>query len=313
MIALWIAAGVFAALLAAVILFSWKLSGMIVHPKVWDYAACFDEEVQKGRVDRARFESGYRREEFTLLSPFGYHLHCALLPHREGAAFPDGRPRVVVIVHGYTYCLFGSVKYADLFWDLGFDCVLYDHRNHGLSDKAVTTMGVNEARDLSAVCDWAFDRFGPDAVLGTHGESMGAATVMLQAPQDQRLSFAIEDCGYSDLTKELKHNIRRSYHLPPFPFLPLASLFSELRGGVRFSTVVPKDAVARCADLPMLFLHGEDDDFVPVWMVHDNYAAKPGRKAIRTFPHAAHAQSLISDPAAYRACVTGFLKENGVL
>jgi fermentation-respiration switch protein FrsA (DUF1100 family) len=190
---------------------------------------------------------------------------------------------------------------------------LYDHRNHGLSGKAPTTMGYDEAGDLSAVCDWARGRFGQDCLLGTHGESMGAATVMLHAPQYPGLAFVIEDCGYSDLRAQLKHNVRQTYHLPYCPFVPLASLFSKLRGGVYFHEVVPVEAVARCGSTPMLFIHGEKDDFVPYPMVFDVYSAKPGTKELKTFPNAAHAESYGSDPREYRRCVSAFLHDVGVI
>ena len=313
MTVLWILLCVLAVLAIAVLFVSWKLSGMIVRPKVWDYCDCAGEEVKRGNFERGWFEEAFHPEEFTLHSQYGYDLHCALWPHPEGVSFPDGKPRVAVIVHGYTYCLIGSVKYARIFHDLGFDCVLYDHRNHGLSGKAPTTMGYYEARDLSAVCDWARERFGNDALIGTHGESMGAATVMLQASQDPALSFVVEDCGYSDLRAQLRHNVKQMYHLPYFPFVPLASLLARLRGGVPFKKVVPLDSVAKCDSLPMLFIHGEKDDFVPYEMVHENYGAKPGMREIKTFPEAEHAASFTSDPQGYRACVTSFLKDAGVI
>ena len=313
MLALWIVLYVLAALCVASIVISWKISGMLLHPKIWDYSTVVDEEEKRGSFTRAWFESECHLQEFSLRSNYGYDLHCALWPRAEGVSFADGKRRVAVIVHGYTYCLLGSVKYARIFHDLGFDCVLYDHRNHGLSSKAPTTMGYYESRDLSLVCDWALERFGSDALIGTHGESMGAATVMMHAPQYPKLAFVIEDCGYSSLAAQVRHNIRQTYHLPSVPFLALSNLFFKLRGGVFFRQVSPVDAVKQCPGLPMLFIHGEDDDFVPYEMVHINFAAKPEPKEIRTFPGAAHAKSLSSDPEGYRACVTSFLERSGVI
>lgn len=313
MLALWIFLYLLAAVCIASGILSWKISGMLLHPKIWDYSAVVDEEEKRGHYTRAWFENECHLEEFTLRSQYGYDLHCALWPRSEGAAFADGKRRVAVIAHGYTYCLLGSIKYARIFHDFGFDCVLYDQRNHGLSGKAPTTMGYFESRDLSLVCDWALDRFGSDAVIGTHGESMGAATVMLHAPQYPKLSFVIEDCGYSSLFEQVRHNIRTSFHLPNVPFVPLSNLFFRLRGGVFYGQVAPVEAIKQCGRLPMLFIHGEEDTFVPYEMVHVNYAAKPEPKEIRTFPGAAHAKSLSSDPDGYRACVKAFLEHAGVL
>ncbi len=309
----WILVAIFAFLLVGTIFISWALSSMIVRPKIWEYNKCVDEEVNRGHFSREWFDSECKLEEFSIPSRYGYNLHCALWPHKEGVSFPDGKARVAVIVHGYTYCLIGSVKYAAMLRELGFDCVLYDHRNHGRSDKAPTTMGYYESRDLSTVCGWARERFGQDCILGTHGESMGAATVMLHASQDPNLAFVIEDCGYSDLRAQLKNNVKQMYHLPYAPFVPLASLFSKLRGGVYFQDVAPVASVAKCDSLPMLFIHGEKDDFVPYPMVFEVYSVKQGEKEMKTFPNAVHAESFGSDPEEYRKCVSAFLHDVGVI
>ena len=309
----WIIVGILAFLVVGIIVVSWVLSSMIVRPKTWEYAKCVDEEINRGNITQEWFDNECKLEEFSLPSQYGYRLHCAVWPHKEEVSFPDGKARVAVIVHGYTYCLIGSLKYASMLHDLGFDCVLYDHRNHGLSGKAPTTMGYFESKDLSTVCDWARERFGPDCILGTHGESMGAATVMLHASQYPDLSFVIEDCGYSDLRAQLKHNVKQMYHLPYFPFVPLASLFSKLRGGVYFHKVVPVDSVKKCDTLPMLFIHGEKDDFVPYSMVFEAYSAKAGKKEIKSFPNAAHAESYGSDPREYKDTVFSFLHDIDVI
>lgn len=309
----WILVGILALVCVGTVFIAWRLSSMIVHPKIWEYDRCVDEEIQRGHFTREWFDTECKLEEFYLSSQYGYRLHCALWPHKDGVSFPDGKARAAVIVHGYTYCLIGSLKYAAILHELGFDCVLYDHRNHGRSDKAPTTMGYYESRDLSTICDWTRERFGRDCVLGTHGESMGAATVMLHASQYPGLSFVIEDCGYSDLRAQLKHNVKRMYHLPYAPFVPLASLFSKLRGGVFFRDVVPVDSVAKCDTLPMLFIHGEKDDFVPYPMVRTVYSAKHGKKQIQTFSNAAHAESYGSDPQQYRECVVAFLRDADVI
>lgn len=310
---LWLI-GLPAAAAAGVFFVSWRLAGLIVKPALWDYDATYEQEIQSGAFRREAFENEFHSQEFYLGSPCGYPLHCMVLPQKPDTAFPDGRNRVAVIAHGFSYSLYGSVKYAEIFRDLGFSCVLFDQRNHGKSGKAPTTMGYYESRDLAAVCRWARQRFGDDCLLGTHGESMGAATVMLHAPTDPRLSFVIEDCEYGDLGDQLSHSMRASYHLPRWPFLPLASLLSRLRGGVFFSAVRPARAVAQCSPrLPMLFLHGAADDFVPTAMVHTNYDAKRGKKALHIFDGSEHARSWFDHPQQYASVVKAFLEDNQMI
>ena len=313
LIALLIALFLLAAAAAFSLLVGWKVSSMILHPKIHPYETVTEEEIQRGCFTREWFERTVRLDAFAIHSPFGYDLHCALWPREENASFADGRRRVAVFVHGFTYCLLGGIKYASIFHALGFDCVLYDHRNHGLSGKAPTTMGYCESQDLTLVCAWARERFGSDALIGTHGESMGAATVMLHAGQEGGLAFAVEDCGYSDLKGELAFAIRRRFHLPVYPILPIASLFSRLRGGVWFGSVVPKDALKKAEGVPILFIHGEADDLVPYSMLADNFGSKSGVKAALAFPGAGHADSCRTDPVGYQKGVERFLRENNVI
>lgn len=294
------------------VLIGWKLSLMILYPKVYPYDTVVDEEVLRGSFSREWFDENVRLEEFFIPSPLGYDLHCALWPREKSASFADGKRRVAVLVHGFTYCLLGGVKYASIFHGLGFDCVLYDHRNHGLSGKAPTTMGICESRDLAAVCAWARGRFGEDALVGTHGESMGAATVMLHAALDDRLAFAVEDCGYSDLTGELRFVLRHRFHLPAIFCIWFASHFSRLRGGVPFHEVSPKEALKKAGSVPMLFIHGDADELVPFSMLAVNFETKAGDKASLSFHGGAHAGCYLADRVAYRDGLVRFLLDNGV-
>ena len=304
-------------LVAAAVVFSvftgWKIASMTLHPKIHAYDTVVDEEVKRGSFTREWFDQNVRLEEFSIRSPYGYDLHCALWPRETNASFPDGKRRVAVFVHGYTYCLLGGIKYASIFHALGFDCVLYDHRNHGLSGKAPTTMGFYETRDLAVVCAWARGRFGEDAVLGTHGESMGAATVMLHAGLDNRLTFAVEDCGFTSWKSELRFALPHLFHFPAYPALWFAMLFFRLRGRIPFRADTPRNALKKAGRVPMLFIHGDADETVPFCMMEKCYAAKEGTRACLAFPGAKHAGSYVADPVRYRDETARFLRENGVI
>ncbi len=313
LIAVFVLIALVAAVLVFVLLVGYKIADMLLHPRVFAYDTVVDEEVKRGHFTREWFDKTVRLEEFTLPSPFGYELHCAVWPRKESAAFSDGKRRVAVLVHGFSYCLLGQIKYAALFHALGFDCVLYDHRNHGLSGKAPTTMGAMEAKDLTTVCAWARDRFGADALLGTHGESMGAATVMLHAKEDKSLAFAVEDCGFSNLYREIGFFTRTRFHLPAFPFLPIASLFFRLRGGVFLGSVRPAEALKGCAHVPMLFIHGDADELIPHEMMDECYYAKTGAKERWLVPLAKHADCYRTDPKGYAERLYAFLSANGVI
>ena len=313
LIAIYILLALIAALVVFTLLVAWKVSGMILYPRVYDYEAVVDEEVRRGHFTREWFDESVHLEEFMLRSDFGYDLHCALWPREETASFPDGRRRVAVLAHGFSYCLLGQLKYASLFHELGFDCVLYDHRNHGKSGKAPTTMGFLEAKDLATVCAWARGRFGEDALLGTLGESMGAATVMLHAKEDRRLAFVVEDCGFSSLSKLLYYMVPSRFHIPAFPILPVASLFFRLRAGMFFSAIRPVEALKSCAHVPMLFIHGDADELIPASMMQECFAVKAGEKEQWLVAGARHADCFRADTQGYRERLTAFLSKYRVI
>lgn len=298
-----------ATIMTIVLVISFRLSNLIVRPVTLDPDQCYIDEIAMGKMIQKEYEQDYHREDFKLQSDYGYMLSGSYIPKDPDVIWGDRKERVVVLAHGYTYCQFGSVKYINIFRNLGFHCVIYDHRNHGYSGKSVTTMGYYEARDLKKVCDYIRGRLGDDVIIGTHGESMGAATVMMNAPLDNKLAFVVEDCGYSDLSDQLAHNLKKIYHLPRFPFLGIASVFSKLRGGIFFHQVIPRNEVAKCDSLPMLFLHGDRDDFVPTSMVNELYKAKKGYRRMRTFPNADHAESYWNNKEKYAGEIEEFLKE----
>lgn len=313
LIAVYVLLALVVACIVFITLLGYKIADMLLYPHTYAYDAVVDEEIKRGHFTREWFDQQVHLEDFTLQSKFGYRLHCAIWPREDNAQWNDGRRRVAVLVHGFNYALAGQIKYASLFHELGFDCVLYDHRNHGLSGKAPTTMGAFEAEDLVTVCGWTRAQYGADALIGTLGESMGAASVMLHAKLDHTLSFVVEDCGFSDLKQEIGFFVRTRFHLPAFPFLPVASLFFRLRGGVFMGQVRPAQALRDCAHVPMLFIHGDADDLIPAHMMQVCFDAKAGEKERWLVPGAKHADSFKTDTQGYREHLSAFLKKYKII
>ena len=141
---------------AALFAAEWGLTNIVVKPRqqLDNRDACKKELALSG-LTLADWEKNWDRQDFTLKSRYGYRLRGAVIPRDPAAKPADGRIRVVVIVHGHGENLISSLKYAAIFRQLGFACIVYDQRNHGASDKALTTMGRREADDLATVCAWA--------------------------------------------------------------------------------------------------------------------------------------------------------------
>ncbi len=295
----WILLGLGLLLLGA----AHHFTNILLFPEVRSHAEKYAEEVEAGHFDPVRFDQ-WPREEVRIAAPHGYELF--------GYYFPvPGSHKTVIIAHGITSNLYGSVKYLPLFRERGFNALLYDHRFHGESGGAFTSYGYYEKDDLRAWVDWAYDRCGEECIVGTHGESLGAATVLQHAAIDPRLDFVVADCPFSTLEAELRHRVRQDYGLPPFPLLSLANLLTRLRAGFSFAQVSPLDAVSR-VKTPVLFIHGAEDTYVPTRMGEALYAAKPGAKRLYLVPGATHARSVAVAPEGYDRQVGEFLAELGI-
>lgn len=275
-----------------------------VYPKVIPYEETRRREIEAGKLIPGVFEA-WPKEEIFVQSPYGYRLHGFYFPQ------PDSQ-KTVVIAHGITYSLFGSVKYMSIFRKRGFNILIYDHRMHGLSGGKNCTFGFYEKYDLKTMVDWVERRQGSGGIIGTHGESLGGGTVLQHSAIDPRLSFVIADCAYSDLRRLFSHRGKSQYHLPVFPMIDFASLASFFLTGMKFSDVHPLENI-RDVQTPILFCTGAQDDYVPAWMsVEMQHAKLCGISRLYMAPNARHAEAYWNNQVEYDQKVGDFLAEIGL-
>jgi len=289
------------AILALLLAGSLYLALQVVHPHRYSVEGTYRTEIEKGLMSESEWLS-WERQETTISSPYGYDLFGIYLPLA-------GADRTVIITHGITYGLFGSVKYVSLFRQRGFNVLLYDHRNHGRSGGRWSTFGCYEKRDLAAWMAWAKDRLTGEGLLGVMGESFGAAVAIQCLAETPGAAFLICDSCFSDLTDLLAHRLQMDYHLPVVPLLALASFWSRLLTGMAFKDISPVRDVARIA-IPCLFIHGLDDKLTPARMSEALFAAKTmGKRALYMVPDADHAESFSRNPQAYETQVARSLAD----
>lgn len=219
------------------------------------------------------------------------------------------RRKVAVISHGHSWNRINSVKYAKIFYDNGYDVVLYDHAYFGQSDGKFTTLGYYEHKDLSAVIDAALGRFGKNAFVVLHGESMGAATVLGVLADRKDIGAVVADCGFSRTMAYYREVCLQSVHLPGFPIVDFANVMSKRKFGYDFTKYNPIDAVA-ASDVPICFIHGLADKFIFPHNSEDMYKVSDNSLSeLHIVPGAGHARSHMVAPEAYRQIVTAFLRK----
>ena len=284
---------------------SYVFAAKVIFPKRFGVEETYEIEKGNGKIDERLYDS-WKKEEVILQSPFGYRIFGLYFPAQDSR-------RTVILSHGITYTLYGSVKYMKMFMDLGFNIFIYDNRFHGRSGGKNATFGFYEKFDLKMITDWVESKLGKGAIIGTHGESMGAAISLQHAAIDPRIQFVIEDCSFNRLDTLLAHRLREDYHLPRFPLLPMVELICKILAGMVIKEVSPEDAVKQISS-PILFIHGEKDDFIPSEMVVKLAAQKTnGPKKLYVASNAGHAESYWTDPKEYAAVVYEFLHSNNIV
>lgn len=268
---------------------------------------CVRYDTERGFYRREEYEELNRTgEHFSVSSPMGYTLNAMRL--LCGTAPAD---RVVIIVHGFGCHMYTSVKYVKVFQKLGYDCVIYDNRYHGESGGDFCTLGGLETEDLLSVAAAVGKMYPAGTRIGLHGESMGAAIVMNALERDFPFAFCIEDCGFASAAEQVRYLTKRYTFLFRKPVYHLMLLMIYRKTGVDFVKVSPIHAISsdKAAGIPVLFIHGEADRFVPYENVKKLYRAKKGAKAIYTVPGARHAEALSADRGKYLEQVEAFLKK----
>ena len=216
----------------------------------------------------------------------------------------EGEGDYIILSHGYTDNRMGSLKYARLYLDLGFNCIVYDLRGHGENEPTFTSYGILEGRDLALLVADTRERYPEASQLGLQGESLGAASTISSLAYDPDVDFVVADCGFESIERVLRDGYR-SAGVPGFLF-DLGNLGSRLRYGYALSDARPIDALDDNT-VPILFVHGADDPFIVPENSEDMAARTKGMAEVVLIDGAAHAESALVAPELYEQYLAEFL------
>lgn len=192
-----------------------------------------------------------------------------------------------VCLHGYTNEPIGMARYVKRFHDRGMNVLAPAARAHERSGGDYIGMGWPERLDVVAWIE-RIVQADPEARILVFGESMGAATAMNVAgePLSANVKCIIEDCGYTSVWDEFSLQLKDVFGLPSFPLLDVANLVCNVRAGYDFHKASSVEQLKH-ATVPMLFIHGDQDTFVPYSMLDQNYdacASKASKSSLSMAP-----------------------------
>ncbi len=181
---------------------------------------------------------------------------------------------IEILMHGYRgnseRDLSGGVFRC---FALGRNVLLVDHRASGRSEGKVITFGINESRDCADWVRFVLENIDPNAKIFIGGVSMGASTALMVTARDlpDNVVGILADCGYSSIERIMKKVIGEM-KLPPNLCYPFIKLGAKIYGRFDLEELSPEDVMKNC-HLPVFFVHGDGDDFVPFEMSVENYNA----------------------------------------
>lgn len=230
----------------------------------------------------------------------------------RGKWVPAENPKATIILfHGYhTHYIHDFAGIFSLYHSIGLNLLLVRQRSHGESGGKYITFGVRERKDVRSWVDFHNRTHGMDNVfLG--GMSMGASTLLFAAGEDlpPNVRGITADCGFSSPAEILGHIIRQDYHLPPKLVLPLMEVWARVLGGFSFYECDSRKTLAR-SKIPVVFIHGTADTFVPCAMSQAGYDACTAQREIHLIEGADHGRGYLFEPDRLTKALVDFFNRN---
>lgn len=256
-------------------------------------------EERKGFV----LEQPHREVEVTSFD--GLKLRAVYFPAIGEA---EGATKLVICFHGYTGEGSNYMAMTYYFLKHGYAVLLPDARAHGKSEGEYVGFGCLDRKDALSWITWARGECGEDVAIMLHGTSMGGATVLMASGLElpSNVKCIVSDCGFTSPKEVFTHVLNSMYHLPAFPAIQGADLINKKLAGYGMDECNAKLEV-RKAKVPILFIHGSADTFVPCRMCGEIYenCASPKKKLI--IEGAAHAESYYKDMETYEKALEEFM------
>lgn len=239
-------------------------------------------------------------EERLLFSEDGLCLRGLLLKGQPGDPW-------VILCHGYTGRAEDMADFARRFHDRGYQVLMPDARGHGKSEGDYIGMGWPDRRDIVRWAQYLVwkEQAGQVVLLGV---SMGGATVMMASGEElpAQVCAIVEDCGFTSAWDEFHYQLKMLFHLPAFPLLHVTELYTRVKAGFSLLQASALKQVTKCR-VPMLFIHGKKDTFVPFGMLQPLYEAANCPKECFVVENAGHGESKMAEPVVYWDRIFGFL------
>lgn len=259
-------------------------------------------------AERKAFMLEQPHEDMYETSFDGLKLHAVYFPAIKETS---GTKRVVICFHGYTSrALQDFTGLTDYYFRNGYAMLHVDARAHGESEGKYVGFGYPDSKDALQWISRVIEKCGEDIEIILHGISMGATTALMTSGLElpSQVKGIISDCAFTSPKEVFTHVLNTMYHLPAFPVIQAADVINKKLAGYGMDDGNAKREVEK-AKVPILFIHGSKDTFVPAEMCKELYNHCASPKKMLIVEGAAHGESYFKNMEAYESALDEFLKD----
>lgn len=214
----------------------------------------------------------------------------------------------VIVLHGYHSNPESVISIGMHFSEQGYNVLIPSMRASNESEGEYIGMGWLDKDDLKCWINLIIEQ-NENAKIVLHGSSMGAATVLMASGDklSSNVKAIIEDSGYTSVWDIFASEAKARFNLPTFPILNMFEVIANIRAGYDIKQASALEQVKK-STTPILFIHGDSDDFVPEYMCEELYEVSNCKKDKLIIHDAGHTESKYREPETYYNKIFEFLK-----
>ena len=216
----------------------------------------------------------------------------------------------IIIAHGLGASKSDFINLSGFLSSNGFNVLLFDFRAHGESGGKSCSLGLKEQMDITAALDYIISRKNlKNKNIGLYGFSLGGSAGILTASKDLRIKAIVADTPYSRLYTISADVIKRTYHLPSFPFMQLANVFYRLSFGGWIGQVAPADVIHLISPRPILLITSDIDQMTPIYHARELIRKAGEPKELWVIEGATHGGTISMDAERYNQKLFNFFSK----
>ena len=218
--------------------------------------------------------------------------------------------RTAIVCHGVGAYKADMLEFIYTLNDGGFNVFALDFRSHGESGGHTVTYGRLEKQDILSALDVVREKYpaGSQRLVGV-GWSMGAASLILAAAEDERLEALHIDAAFARTFSIARVIARQQPPIVRGICLYMGTAWGSLEAQTNLFTLAPVEMIGRIAPRPIMLIHGDVDQVIPIDEGRMLFAAAGEPKYWHVVVGAGHCQTLALETPIYGQRMIRFLKD----